>query len=85
MQATANARGRRITGQLLTGRAVEKRRSSNSDARPSTCISSKVAPSNSFIAGISTKELGIKHERMWSYISQEAEYGTDMSRFLFGR
>jgi RNA polymerase sigma-70 factor (ECF subfamily) len=50
MQATANARGRRIAGQLLTGRAVEKRRSSNSDARPSTCISSKVAPSSSPIA-----------------------------------
>jgi RNA polymerase sigma-70 factor (ECF subfamily) len=50
MQATANTRGRRIAGQLLTGRAVEKRRSSNSDARPSTCISSKVAPSNSPIA-----------------------------------
>jgi RNA polymerase sigma-70 factor (ECF subfamily) len=50
MRATANARGRRIAGQLLTGRAVEKRRSSNSDARPSTCISSKVAPSSSPIA-----------------------------------
>jgi hypothetical protein len=50
MQATANARGRRIAGQLLTGRAVEKRRSSNSDARPSTCISSKVAPSSPSIA-----------------------------------
>jgi RNA polymerase sigma-70 factor, ECF subfamily len=45
MQATANATGRRIASQLLTGRAVEKRRSSNSDARPSTCISSKAAPS----------------------------------------
>jgi hypothetical protein len=50
MQATANARGRRIAGQRLTGRAVEKRRSSNSDARPSTCISSKVAPSSPSIA-----------------------------------
>jgi len=50
MQATANARGRRIAGQLLRGRAVEKRRSSNSDARPSTCISSKVAPSSPSIA-----------------------------------
>jgi RNA polymerase sigma-70 factor (ECF subfamily) len=50
MPATANARGRRIAGQLLTGRAVEKRRSSNSDARPSTCISSKVAPSSASIA-----------------------------------
>jgi hypothetical protein len=50
MQATANARGRRIAGQLLTGRAVEKRRSSKSDARPSTCISSKVAPSSPSIA-----------------------------------
>jgi hypothetical protein len=50
MQATANARGRRIAGQLLTGRAVEKRRSSKSDARPSTCVSSKVAPSSPSIA-----------------------------------
>jgi RNA polymerase sigma-70 factor (ECF subfamily) len=50
MQATANVRGRRIAGQLLTGRAVEKRRSSKSDARPSTCISSKVAPSSASIA-----------------------------------
>jgi RNA polymerase sigma-70 factor (ECF subfamily) len=50
MQATANATGRRIASRLLTGRAVEKRRSSNSDARPSTCISSKAAPSNSPIA-----------------------------------
>jgi RNA polymerase sigma-70 factor (ECF subfamily) len=50
MQATANATGRRIAGQLLTGRAVEKRRSSNSDARSSACISSKVAPSTSPIA-----------------------------------
>ena len=50
MQATANARGRRIAGQLLTGRALEKRRSSNSDARPSTCISSKVTPSSPSIA-----------------------------------
>ena len=50
MQATANATGRRIASQLLTGRAVEKRRSSNSDPRPSTCISSKAAPSNSPIA-----------------------------------
>jgi RNA polymerase sigma-70 factor (ECF subfamily) len=50
MRATANARGRRIAGQLLTGRAVEKRRSSNSDPRPSACISSKAAPSNSPIA-----------------------------------
>jgi|SRR3984885_3704923 RNA polymerase sigma-70 factor (ECF subfamily) len=50
MQATANARGTRIAGQLLTGRAVEKRRSPRSDARPSTCISSRVAPSSSPIA-----------------------------------
>ncbi len=50
MQATANARARRIAGQLLTGRALEKRRSSNSDARPSTCISSKVTPSSPSIA-----------------------------------
>jgi hypothetical protein len=50
MQATANARGTRIAGQLLTGRAVEKRRSPRSDARPSTCISSRVAPSSSSIA-----------------------------------
>ena len=49
MQATANARGRRIAGQLLTGRAVEKRRSSHSDARPSACISSRVAPSSASI------------------------------------
>ena len=50
MQATANARGTRIAGQLLTGRAVEKRRNSHSDAGPSTCISSRVAPSSSSIA-----------------------------------
>jgi RNA polymerase sigma-70 factor, ECF subfamily len=50
MQATATARETRIAAQLLTGRAVEKRRSSTSDARPSTCISSKVAPSSSSIA-----------------------------------
>ena len=50
MLATANATGGRIAGQLLTGRAVEKRRSSNSDPRPSACISSKAAPSNSPIA-----------------------------------
>ena len=50
MQATANAAGRRIASQLRTGRAVEKRRSSNPDARPSACISSKAAPSNSPIA-----------------------------------
>jgi RNA polymerase sigma-70 factor (ECF subfamily) len=46
MQATANARGRRIAGQLPTGRAVEKRRNPNSDARLSTCISRRVALSN---------------------------------------
>jgi RNA polymerase sigma-70 factor (ECF subfamily) len=56
MQATANARERRIAGQLLTGRAVEKRHSSNSDARPSTCISSKVAPSSPSIAGYKLNE-----------------------------
>jgi RNA polymerase sigma-70 factor (ECF subfamily) len=56
MQATANAGGRRIAGQLLTGRAVEKRRSSHSDARPSTCISSRVAPSSSSIAGYKLNE-----------------------------
>jgi RNA polymerase sigma-70 factor, ECF subfamily len=39
-----------MAGQLLTGRAVEKRRNSNSDARPSTRISSKVAPSSASIA-----------------------------------
>jgi hypothetical protein len=60
MQATANARGRRIAGQLLTGRAVQKRRSSNSDARPSTCISSKVAPSSPSIARYKLNEAEVR-------------------------
>jgi RNA polymerase sigma-70 factor, ECF subfamily len=50
MRATANATGGRIAGQLLTGRAVQKRRSPNSDARPSMCISSRVAPSSASVA-----------------------------------
>ena len=56
MQATATSKERTIAGQLLTGRAVEKRRSSNSDARPSTCISSKVAPSSLSIARYNLNE-----------------------------
>jgi RNA polymerase sigma-70 factor (ECF subfamily) len=51
MQVTASARGKRIVDEPLAGHAVEKRRSLDSDARPSTdCIPSKVAPRVSPIA-----------------------------------
>jgi len=51
MQVTANAGCRRIVDESLAGRAVEKRRSSNSDVRPNKeRISNKAAPPSSPIA-----------------------------------
>ena len=86
MQATANARGRRIAGQLLTGRAVEKRRSSNSDARPSTCISSKAAPSSPSIARYKLNEAeAIRREQGGDQLMFEHLYRLHSRRVLWSK